>query len=335
MAYLVLFVALAISGVAAWYSIVGLAAIFAAAKIPVIIMGASLEVGKLVTASWLYQNWKQIPFLLKSYLTVAVVVLMFITSMGIFGFLSKAHIDQTIVSGDNTLLIEQIDQRIEREQTRISDAELVISQLDQAVQTLIDYDRIRGDDGAIAVREGQKDERDNLNSIIDSGYSVIGELQSNRLVLSQEQLSIEAEVGPIRYIAELIYGDETNQNILNSAVRAVILIIIFVFDPLAVLLLVAANLSLRIHNKKLTTRKVAAVVNDHWVEDEVPIEEAIIEESIIDEAIEENLENATLEQVRRLLYKYRANNKSKRNRSFVNTKIQKLEKLEKELESKL
>jgi len=335
MAFLVLFVALAISGVAAWYSIAGLAAIFAAAKIPVIIMGASLEVGKLVTASWLYQNWKQIPFLLKSYLTVAVIVLMFITSMGIFGFLSKAHIDQTIVSGDNTLLIEQIDQRIQREQTRITDAELVISQLDQAVQTLIDYDRIRGDDGSIAVREGQKDERDNLNAIIDSGYTFIGELQSDRLVLSQEQLSIEAEVGPIKYIAELIYGEETNENVLNSAVRAVILIIIFVFDPLAVLLLVAANLSLRNHNKKLTTRKVAAVVNDHWVEDEVPIEEAIVEESIIDEAIEENLENATLEQVRRLLYKYRANNKSRRNRSFVNSKIQKLEKLEKELESKL
>ena len=152
MAYLVLLVALAISGVAAWYSIVGLAAIFASAKIPVIIMGSSLEIGKLVTASWLYQNWNRVPLLLKTYLTIAVVVLMFITSMGIFGFLSKAHIDQTIVSGDNSLIIEQLDQRIDRERTRITDAELVISQLDQAVQTLIDYDRIRGDDGAISVR---------------------------------------------------------------------------------------------------------------------------------------------------------------------------------------
>ena len=108
MAYLVLFVALAISGVAAWYSIAGLAAIFAAAKLPIIIMGSTLEAGKLVTASWLYQNWSRAPLLLKSYLTLAVAVLMFITSMGIFGFLSKAHIDQTLVSGDNTLLIEQL-----------------------------------------------------------------------------------------------------------------------------------------------------------------------------------------------------------------------------------
>jgi hypothetical protein len=321
MAYLVLLVALAISGVAAWYSIAGLAAIFAAAKVPVMIMGASLEVGKLVTASWLYQNWKRVPFLLKSYLTFAVVILMFITSMGIFGFLSKAHIDQTIVSGDNTLLIEQIDQKIEREQKRIDDANLVIAQLDSAVQTLIDYDRIRGDDGAIAVREGQKDERDNLNTIIDDAYGIMGSLQSDRLQLSQEQLSIEAEVGPIRYIAELIYGDETNEAILNSAVRIVILIIIFVFDPLAVLLLVAANMSLRDTYKKVTTKKVAAVVDEEWIEEEVEIDE--------------NLENPDLEQVRRLLYKYRANNKSGKNRSFVQQKIAKLEKLEKELENKI
>lgn len=320
MAFLVLFVALAISGVAAWYSIAGLAAIFAAAKIPVIIMGASLEVGKLVTASWLYQNWKRVPLLLKSYLTFAVVVLMFITSMGIFGFLSKAHIDQTIISGDNTLLIQQLDQKIEREQKRIDDANLVVAQLDQAVQTLIDYDRIRGDDGAIAVREEQKDERDNLNTIIDDAYGIMGDLQSNRLELSQEQLSIEAEVGPIRYIAELIYGDETNEAILNSAVRIVILIIIFVFDPLAVLLLVAANMSLRDNSRKVTTKKVAAVVDEEWIEEEVEVDE--------------NLENADLEQVRRLLYKYRANNKSKKNGSFVKQKIEKLEKLEKELEIK-
>jgi len=325
MAFLVLFVALAISGVAAWYSIAGLAAIFAAAKIPVIIMGASLEVGKLVTASWLYQNWKRVPLLLKSYLTFAVIVLMFITSMGIFGFLSKAHIDQTIVSGDNTLLIEQLDQKIAREQKRIDDANLVITQLDSAVQTLIDYDRIRGDDGAIAVREGQKDERDNLNSIIDDAYGVMGDLQSGRLELSQEQLSIEAEVGPIRYIAELIYGDETNQAIINSAVRIVILIIIFVFDPLAVLLLVAANMSLRDSRAKVTTKKIAAVVDEEWIEEEVPV----------DEDIEENLENVNLEQVRRLLYKYRANTKGAKKGTFIFNKIKKLEKLEKELESKL
>jgi len=223
------------------------------------------------------------------------------------------------------LLIEQLDQKIAREQKRIDDANLVITQLDSAVQTLIDYDRIRGDDGAIAVREGQKDERDNLNSIIDDAYGVMGDLQSGRLELSQEQLSIEAEVGPIRYIAELIYGDETNQAILNSAVRIVILIIIFVFDPLAVLLLVAANMSLRDSRAKVTTKKIAAVVDEEWIEEEVPV----------DEDIEENLDNVNLEQVRRLLYKYRANTKGAKKGTFIFNKIKKLEKLEKELESKL
>ena len=325
MAYLVLLVALAISGVAAWYSIAGLAAIFAAAKIPVIIMGSVLEVGKLVTASWLYQNWQRVPFLLKSYLTIAVVVLMFITSMGIFGFLSKAHIDQTITSGDNTLLIEQLDQRIEREQKRVDDANLVISQLDNAVQTLIDYDRIRGDDGAIAVREEQKNERDNLNSIIDSSYAAITEFQSDKLELSKEQLSIEAEVGPIRYIAELVYDGDPSVDILDDAVRYVILIIIFVFDPLAVLLLVAANISLKEARSKITSKKVAAVVDDEleWVEQDVWVDDDI------------DISSPDLERVRALLKKYRDTGKGGKKSSFIHNKIKKLERLEKELESKL
>ena len=318
MAYFVLLVALGISGVAAWYSIIGLAAIFAAAKIPVIIMGASLEVGKLVTASWLYQNWERAPFLLKSYLTIAVVVLMFITSMGIFGFLSKAHMDQTIVSGDNTLLIEQLDQRISREQTRIRDAELVISQLDQSVQTLMNYDRIRGNDGAIAVREGQKDERNNLNAIIDSASNSVGDLRGQRLELSQEQLALEAEVGPIRYIAELVYDGDPTVDILGDAVRYVILIIIFVFDPLAVLLLIAANISIKDQKPKLTTKKVVSVnVDSEWVEEDVEFEEMP--------------EDLDLVQVRSQLEKFRANPKSEREGTFIYNKVKKLERLEKQL----
>ena len=288
-------------------------------------MGSVLEVGKLVTASWLYQNWQRVPFLLKSYLTIAVVVLMFITSMGIFGFLSKAHIDQTITSGDNTLLIEQLDQRIEREQKRVDDANLVISQLDNAVQTLIDYDRIRGDDGAIAVREEQKNERDNLNSIIDSSYAAITEFQSDRLELSKEQLSIEAEVGPIRYIAELVYDGDPSVDILDDAVRYVILIIIFVFDPLAVLLLVAANISLKEARSKITSKKVAAVVDDEleWVEQDVWVDDDI------------DISSPDLERVRALLKKYRDTGKGGKKSSFIHNKIKKLERLEKELESKL
>jgi hypothetical protein len=235
-------------------------------------MGASLEVGKLVAASWLYQNWQRIPFLLKAYLTLAVVLLMFITSMGIFGFLSKAHIDQTIGLGDNVLVIEQLDVRIAREQTRIDDANVVISQLDESVQSLLNNERVRGTDGAIAVRESQRDERELLNSIIDNAYNSMAELQSNRLELSKDQLFIEAEVGPIRYIAELFYGDNPDRATLDGAIRWVILIIIFVFDPLAVLLLVAANISIKENTNKITTKKVAAVVHDQWIEEDVSMD---------------------------------------------------------------
>lgn len=240
-AILTLVVAIAISAVAAFYSIAGLVAIFSAAAIPIIIMGVVLEIGKLVTASWLYHNWKTVPFLLRTYLTSAVVVLMVITSMGIFGFLSKAHLDQTISVGDNTVIIERLEQKIAREQRNITDAEKVIAQLDQAVQVLMDYDRIRGDDGAIAVRQSQREERTQLESIIDESQDTIDELEGQKLELSKEQIALEAEVGPIKYIAELVYED--GQSNLDEAVRGVILLLVFVFDPLAVLLLIAANMS--------------------------------------------------------------------------------------------
>jgi hypothetical protein len=244
LAIITLLSALSISSIAALYSLLGLAAIFSAAKIPVLLMGGVLEVGKLVTASWLYQNWKKTPLLLKSYLTLAVVVLIFITSMGIFGFLSKAHLDQTISVGDNTLEIQQIQTRIDRETKRITDADLVISQLDKAVQVLIDYERVRGETGAIATREKQKDERAELNSIIDDASDRIATLNQDKLVLSKEQIELEAEVGPLKYIAEAMYGDEAKDH-FDEAVRWVIFLLIFVFDPLAVLLLIAANQSLR------------------------------------------------------------------------------------------
>lgn len=240
-AILTLVVAIAISAVAAFYSIAGLVAIFSAAAIPIIIMGVVLEIGKLVTASWLYHNWKTVPFLLRTYLTSAVVVLMVITSMGIFGFLSKAHLDQTISVGDNTVIIERLEQKIAREQRNITDAEKVIAQLDQAVQVLMDYDRIRGDDGAIAVRQSQREERTQLELIIDESQDTIDELEGQKLELSKEQIALEAEVGPIKYIAELVYED--GQSNLDEAVRGVILLLVFVFDPLAVLLLIAANMS--------------------------------------------------------------------------------------------
>ena len=275
---LTLLVGLAISGVAAWYSIVGLMAIFAAAKIPIAIMGAVLEVGKLLTASWLYQYWEKANKLIKGYFITAVVVLMFITSMGIFGFLSKAHMDQTLSVGDNSLLIERIDTKIEREQVRIKDAETVIGQLDKAVQVLIDYDRIRGPKGSIAVRESQNEERAQLTSVIDDAYLRIDDMSMEKLELDKEQLALEAEVGPIKYIAAFIYGDDLDNKLLDKAVRWIIVTIIFVFDPLAVLLIVAANMTLKeAYNKpkKVKITKAADATKKEWAE--IKLEEEVKE----------------------------------------------------------
>jgi hypothetical protein len=241
MHWLTLFTALSIAGVAAWYSIVGLMAIFSGAAIAIAIMGGVLEVGKLVTASWLHSNWKGLQLWLKVYLTSAVVVLMFITSLGIFGYLSKAHLEHSIsIGGNNALQIENLERRITVQQNTINDAETVLSQLDATVQTLIDYDRIRGEEGALAVRKAQSEERETLNETINDAYSTIEEIQATLAPLKQEQLSIEVEVGPLKYIAELIYGDQA-KDYFDEAVRFVILLLIFVFDPLAVALLLVST----------------------------------------------------------------------------------------------
>ena len=274
MGILTLVMALAISGVAAWYSIAGLVAIFSGAATAIIIMGGVLEAGKLVTASWLYRNWKQIPFLLKSYLTTAVVVLMLITSMGIFGFLSKAHLEHSIsIGGTNELQITNLERQIARQQSIIGDSETVLSQLDSQVQTLIDYDRIRGPSGSIATRQAQSEERTTLNETIDAAARRIEDLQMELAPLQQEKLAIEVEVGPLKYIAELIYGDDA-RDFFDEAVRWVILLIVFVFDPLAVLLLIAANMTLS--KPKQPTKKIEAAtvseINDDWTSSYVEVE---------------------------------------------------------------
>ena len=261
MKYLILLTALGISIIAAYYSIVGLAAIFAASVIPVIVMGTALEIGKLVSVAYLHQKWKTVPFLLKGYLTFAIFLLMFITSMGIFGFLSKAHIEQTVVSGDNTVKIQRLDNQIKRQNRIIKDAETVLSQLDKAVQVLIDYDRIRGDTGAIATREKQKPERDQLSSVITKAEDKIDKFQESKLILEKEQIAIEAEVGPIKYIAEFVYGEKADRSMLEDAVRWVIIILVVVFDPLAVCLLVAWS-HLAVSNKP-TIQKVIPNTNSN------------------------------------------------------------------------
>lgn len=244
--------ALAVSTVAGYFSIVGLTALFPAAFAAIVAMGVVLEVAKLVTASWLYRYWNKTALAMKSYFTIAVIILSVITSMGIFGFLSKAHLEHSVSTGDNTLQVARLDRRIETEQRRIADAETVLAQLDDTVQTLIDYDRIRGDDGAIATRESQAAEREELNASIDAAVAAIDALSEEKLVLETEQLLIEVEVGPLLYVAEMIYGD-TDKETLDKTVRFVIILLILVFDPLAILLVVAANMSMKERNGESIT----------------------------------------------------------------------------------
>ena len=234
--------AISISIIAAGYSIIGLATLFAGAVIPIIAMGSALEVGKLVAASWLYNNWNSdVPRLLKAYLFGAIIVLIFITSMGIFGFLSKAHLDQVKPTSSNNIKIELLDNQIKSQQNIIDRSQKTLDQLDKALEVYIEKEFVtRG----LKERKKQEVERNELNNAIKEASNEIAKLSEEKGTLSLEQNKIEAEVGPIKYVAELIYGVNAEDN-FDKAVRIVILILIFVFDPLAVLLLIAANISLR------------------------------------------------------------------------------------------
>ena len=243
LAFLTLLTGLSISAVAIYYSVLGLAAIFAAAPIPIYIMGTILEVSKLVTASWLKQNWSRVPFALKSYLTIAVAVLMLITSMGIFGFLSKAHSDAGLVSGDVQAKIAVYDEKIKVAKDNIDANRKALKQMDEAVDQVMGRSTDeKGADKAVAIRKGQAKERTRLLSEIAAEQKTITQLSEARAPIAAEVRKVEAEVGPIKYIAAFVYG-ETDTTILEKAVTWVIIIIVLVFDPLAVLLLLASQMS--------------------------------------------------------------------------------------------
>ena len=306
-------VALIISSVAIYYSVAGLVAIFAAAAVPIIIMGTALEVGKLVTAVWLHRYWNRATWWLKTYLSVAVVVLMLITSMGIFGFLSKAHVEQNLASDTVTSRIEilegkilaeekyierqnqvllriqnkddsgvnRFNQDIAIEQKKIDDAYARIEVLDADVEAFTSRNKGFGGTGRVKqgleLREKQGPEREALMLKIEKASQKIDELRAKNDAsldgiesqiqiaeknifdatgridehllaiepLKGQVMKLESEVGPIRYIAEFVYGDEADRNLLEEAVRWVIITIIFVFDPLAVLLLIASQYTFR------------------------------------------------------------------------------------------
>ena len=239
--------ALSISAVAAYYSIVGLMAIFSASAGSIAIMGIVLEVGKLITASWLYQNWKTVPKFLKYYLTTAVIVLMFITSMGIFGYLSKSHIDAGTGTDETYIKVERLENRIDSEKKNISRAEKQLDQLDKALDRYVELGAVSK---GLNKREEQEEERYKLTEMVNKSQQQIDVYLDEKAEHDLQIKSFEVEVGPLKYISALIYGDEA-VNFLDNAVRIVILILVFVFDPLAVLLVIDANISIREeHNRR-------------------------------------------------------------------------------------
>ena len=241
--------ALSLSAIAAFYSIMGLVAIFSAAVVPIVVMGSILEVSKLVVASWLYRNWKGVPTLLKTYFTISLVILMTLTSMGIFGFLSKAHLDQSVSTGDVSAQLSLLDEKIKQEKETINEARKTLTQLDQQVDQTLSRTANQTDDvgvrRSVNIRKNQARERSSLYSTIQASQEKIAKLNQERAPVASQARKVEAEVGPIKYIAALIYGDNLDQSLLEKAVRIVILMIVAVFDPLAVLMLVAANWTLQ------------------------------------------------------------------------------------------
>lgn len=252
---LALITALTLSVIAAWYSVVGLTAIFAAAMIPIIIMGGSLEIAKVVTTVWLHRYWDQCGKIMKSYLTIAVVVLALVTSMGIFGFLSKAHMDQGIPTGDVAAQISLLDEKIniqkeliKSERENIESARRALSQLDAQVSARLERGTSEASaERSVQIRAAQRRDRqaytkeiDEAQVRIEKSNATIQSLSLEKAPLATQYRKIEAEVGPIKYIAALIYGDNPDNATLERAVRWVIILLIFVFDPLALMLVIAA-----------------------------------------------------------------------------------------------
>jgi hypothetical protein len=261
LAWLLLLTGLTISVVAIYYSVVGLTAIFSAAAIPIIIMGSALEIGKLVCASWLKANWERAPRFMKYYMITAVIVLMFITSMGIFGFLSKAHNDQNLVSGDVQSKIAIYDEKIKTARDNIDANRKALKQMDEAVDQVMGRSSDeKGADKAVAIRRGQQKERARLQTEIQAEQKIISELSAERAPIAAEVRKVEAEVGPIKYIAKFIYGDKgADENMLEKAVTWIIIMIVIVFDPLAVIMLLAAQMTFGWGRKEPLATKPASI----------------------------------------------------------------------------
>lgn len=240
-----------LSVTAAYYSVVGLISIFPGATVAIIAMGATLELGKLVAASWLYRNWRNSPFLLKTYLIIAVLMLMFITSMGVFGFLSKAHLEHTATSSaDVSFELQTVNDSIESKEKTISLIERQLNNIDTSLEKYLESGNISA---GLQQKRRLDAERKGLEAERKTVEQELVQLKAQRNKISAEVQKIEVEVGPLKYIAELVYGKEDAESHFDAAVRGVIILLIMVFDPLAVILLIAGNVSIE-HRKSLEVK---------------------------------------------------------------------------------
>ena len=268
-----LLVALSLSTIAAWYSIIGLTAIFAGAVVPIIIMGTALEFAKITTTVWLRKYWHRCSWVMKVYLVPAVVLLALLTSMGIFGFLSKAHLDQNIGSGDVQAQVSLLDEKIATQRETIKSSKSMLAQMDMQVNDIMTKgDSEKSVERSVVIRKQQAKERASLQKDIEVANKEIQKLNEERAPIASELRKVEAEVGPIKYIAALIYGDNPDANVLERAVRWVIILLVVVFDPLAIMLVLAANQS-----KEW----------DENIDEELELKEEVAHEHAMEEILEE------------------------------------------------
>jgi len=242
MKWLTLFTSLTLAATAAYFSIVGLMTIFSGAALSIAFMASVLEFGKIVSAAWLHYEWDRINNLVRTYFTTAVIVLMLITSMGIFGYLSKAHIDASVTSDSYSLEASIVDKRLEGKQLQLDNLTGRLESLDYVLQTSQPKDRNY-------VNKVQTTERNEINAEIDILVDEIVALNEQKMPILRQQLDQEAELGPVKYIADMIYGDDA-ESYYDNAVRWIILTIIFVFDPLAIMLLIVSTAAFKRDREK-------------------------------------------------------------------------------------
>ena len=245
-AYITLLSGLILSTISEYFSILGLIAIYSAYPMPIIVMGLSLGIAKVVATVWLKQNWKTAPTILKSYLLIAVIILMIITSLGCFGLLSKSHSDQSLVSGDVTAKIAVFDEKIKTERENIDVNRKQLKQMDDAVdQVMVRSTSEEGASRSAAIRKSQQKDRVRLAQDITASQQRIATLNEERAPVAAEVRKVEADVGPIKYIATFVYGSNPDANVLEKAVSWISILIVIVLDPLAIVLLLASQYSLQ------------------------------------------------------------------------------------------